>query len=827
MAPEAPSINSLAESSVLSSGTDSRSTHMRWGSLSLRLSTVFVVVLVAAAFIVGYLFDRGRAKAEERRELAHLRLHAERGADEVKRSVQQLRADALFLASTPPIQGILRALEGGGTDAVGGSSLDQWRGRLQQIFLSFAEARPEYAQLRLIGVEDSGRELVRVDKTGDGLQVVPPEALQQKGDRYYFREAARLKSGFVYLSRVDLNREHGQISVPLVPTLRAATPVYSPEGVLCCVVAVNMDMELPFKRAASFLDRTESLYVVDEKGNFLLHPEPGRAFAFELGPPFRVTDAFPAEAEPLLRALSASESFLRLTGPDGAALAAFVTTRGFDPQDPKRRFAFLLSEPAEVFQPGGFLRQESLAGMGALLALAIGLVVAAVRRLTRSLTALANASEAIAAGNYRVALDTRVGGEVGRLVLAFRQMVAEVERREEAVAELNRELERRVDERTAELGRQHALQQLILDNIADGVVVADAQGRFLMWNRKAEQIVGSGPQEVEPDHWSLHFGVFRDEAGEPVPAGELPLVRAIRGESSDNVELYLRNPQRTEGRWAQVTARPLLAADGGIAGAVAMLVDVTEHKRLRQRLESQRVELTRIGRLALRAEIASSTAHRLSQPIAAMNAYAGAAVRLETQGRLAPAELLDLLSRIESQAQEAGAILDKLRALIRRGDQPALAIDVNRVVDSCLDFLAEGIRSRGVRVRRHFAQDLPKPLGDPVALGHALIQLVTNALEAMDATPQVERRLSIYTGQESAAGPVVIEVSDTGPGVPQELVDRLFEPWRMDQPEALGVGLAVVRSIVETHGGRINMKNNEKGGATFRVELPSDRGVAV
>ena len=801
---------------------------MRWGSLSLRLSTVFVVVLVAAAFIVGYLFDHGRAKAEERRELAHLRLHAERGADEVKRSMQQLRADALFLASTPPIQGILRAREGGGMDAVGGSSLDQWRGRLQQIFLSFAETRPEYAQLRLIGVEDSGRELVRVDKTGEGLQVIPPEALQQKGDRYYFREAARLNSGSVYLSRVDLNREHGQISVPQVPTLRAATPVYGPDGALCCVVAVNMDMELPFKRAASFLDRTESMYVIDEKGNFLLHPEPGHAFAFELGPPFRLTDAFPDEAEPLLRALSEGESFIRLTGPEGAALVAYVTTRAFDPQDPKRRLAFLLSEPAEqVFQTGGFLRQESLAGMGALLALAIALVVAAVQRLTRSLTALANASEAIAAGNYGIALDNRVGGEVGRLVLAFRQMVSEVERREEALAELNRELERRVDERTAELGRQHALQQLILDNIADGVVVADAQGRFLMWNRKAEQIVGSGPQEVEPDHWSLHFGVFRDEAGEPVPAAELPLVRAIRGESSDNVELYLRNPQRTEGRWAQVTARPLLAADGGIAGAVAMLVDVTEHKRLRQRLESQRVELTRVGRLALRAEIASSTAHRLSQPIAAMNAYAGAAVRLQTQGRLAPAELLDLLSRIESQAQEAGAILDKLRALIRRGDQPALAIDVNRVVESSLDFLAEGIRSRGVGVRRHFAQDLPKPLGDPVALGHVLIQLVTNSLEAMDVTPKAERRLSIYTGQESATGPVVIEVSDTGPGVPQELVDRLFEPWRMDQPEALGVGLSVARSIVETHGGRISMTNNKNGGATFRVELPSDRGVAV
>ncbi|MFZ0790593.1 MAG: ATP-binding protein [Chromatiaceae bacterium] len=800
---------------------------MRWGSLSLRLNAVFVAVLVTAAFTVGYLFDRGRAEAEQKRERAHLRLHAERGADEVERFINRLREDALFLASTPPVQGIRRAIGRGGADAAGGATLDQWKGRLQQIFLSFAGTRPEYAQLRLIGVQDNGRELVRVDRTENGLKVTPPQGLQQKGDRYYVREASRLKPESVHLSRVDLNREHGQISIPHQPTLRAATPVYDPAGGLCCLMVVNMDMGWPFRRAKSFQDRTESLYVADEQGNFLLHPEPGRAFASELGTPFRLADAFPGQADRILSALSEQESFLMLPDPTGA-LVAYVTARAWDPRDPTRRLVFILTESAEhAFPFGGTLRWESLAGMGGLLALAIVLVVVAVRRQTRSLTALANASEAIAAGDYRIVPSADEGGEVGRLVLAFRRMVREVERREEALEALNRELERRVEERAAELARQHALQQLILENIADGVVVVDSNGHFLLWNRKAAQMVGSGPGAVPPESWSQYFGLFRDETGDPVPVGDLPLVRAIRGESSDNVELYLRNPKCDGGRWAQVTARPLLGPDGVISGGVAVLVDVTEQKRLRERMESHRAALARVGRQALRAEIASAAAHSLSQPVTAMAAYAGAAVRLQKQGRLREVELVDLLSRIETLANEAGTILDKLRALIRHGNQPAVPVDVNQVAESCLDFLREGIQQRGVRIERRFGNNLPKPIGDPIELGHVLIQLISNALEAMQDAAMDKRRLSISTGHDSQADLIVIEVSDTGPGVRPELVGLLFDPWRMDQPEGLGIGLSVARTIVESHGGEICMKNEEAGGATFRVALPVVREEAA
>lgn len=794
-----------------------------WSSLSLRLSTVFVALLVAAALAVGYLFDRGRAEALEQRELDHLRLHAERGADELGRFVRQLRGDVLFLADTPPILGIHRALERGGVDHVGNSTLEQWEERLQQIFLSFAEARPEYFQIRLIGVQDQGREIVRVERASANLRVIPNDALQRKGQRYYFQEASRLKPGSVYLSRIDLNREHGRISLPHMPTLRAATPVQDPSGNLFGVVVVNMDMGLAFARADSFRDTAESAYIADERGDFLLHPQPGRAFAHELGAPFRLADAFPDHAERLARAPAAGGAFLQVPGTEGE-LVAYSTGRAWDPGDPTRRLVYILTEPVDqVLHNIGLMRRDSLLGMGGLLVLAILLVVIMVRRLTRSLSVLAKASGAIAEGDYRVSLPMVDSGEVGSLVFAFQHMAAEVERREVALAELNRDLERRVDERTRELAHQHNLQRLILDNIADGVVVSDCDGHFLLWNRKAEQMVGSGPEEVPPGLWSSHFGLFRDESGDPVPVEELPLVRAIHGESTDNTELYLHNPKCMQGRWALITARPLYDMDGTIAGGVAVLVDVTEQKRLHERVQGNRIEIAKVGRLALSAEVASSAAHQLSQPIAAMCNYAGAAVRLHDQGRLAEGELSDILSRIEGLATQSGEILDKLRARIRRRQQPPIPVDVNQVVASCLDLLRDRLERQGVKLELRSGEGLPMLIGDPIELEQVLVQLVSNALDAMESTERGERRLVVHTGHDLEGDLVTVEIGDTGPGVSKALAERLFEPWETDKPGALGIGLSIAQTIVEAFGGRIRMEKGAAGGASFWVELPVSR----
>jgi PAS domain S-box-containing protein len=707
------------------------------------------------------------------------------------------------------------------------SDLKQWEERLQQIFLSVAEARPEYFQLRLIGTRNEGRELVRIERDENGVRVVPAEQLQAKGHRYYYKETSRLEPGSVYLSWIDLNVEHGELSKPYQPTLRAATPVRDPAGKLFGVVVVNMDMAYVLARVAAFHYPPESVYVANERGNFLLHPRPGRAFAFQLGKPYRLSDAFPDYRKHLAHAGPDAGASIEVPGPQGD-IVAYFTERAWDPREPQRRLTFILTEPGKhVFALGRVWPSELVLSMVALLSVAVVLMVVAIRRTTHSLRKLAAASHAIGMGDYRVALPESYSSEVVDLVQAFRRMVTEIETREVELEALNRELARRVEVRTAELSRAHSLQEIILDSIADGVIVADREGRFLLWNAKAEQIVGSGPDEVPPERWSSHFGAYRDEDGTLVPTGELPLLRAMQGQSSQSIELYLCNPGREEGRWAQVTARPMCGRDGEVTGGVAVLVDVTEQKRLRTRLESERTELARVARRALSTGIASSAAHRLSQPIAAMSNYAIAALRLQKQSRLGEAELLGILSRIEALAIEAGKGLDELRSLVRRRKRPPTPVDVNTAADSCLDFLRDRIECLGVEPERHYARELPRPEGDQNELRYVLFELISNALEVLEGVEPARRRLSVSTSYAQEAGIVRIEVADSGAGVPPELARHLFEPVPTTKPDALGVGLYIAKSIIESFRGRIHMRTGELGGAGFCVELPIGKDTAA
>ncbi|MCU0836484.1 MAG: ATP-binding protein [Chromatiaceae bacterium] len=795
------------------------------GSLSVRLSAVLVAVLVAAALGVGYVFERGRTEAIQSHAFAHLRLHGVRAADEVERFINQVRRDALVLADTPPIQGVRRALEGGGVDAVGGSTLAQWEDRLGLIFAAFSETRPEYFELRLTLVADGGRDLVRFERGEGGPRIVAGDAMGPGSDAESCQEmdGQFLQPGEVWLSRIHLHRRRGEVRVPHRPVLHAAAAVRGAAGESFAQVVVSLDMARVFERAASFRDASESLYIANERGDFLLHPEPGRALAFEVGAPLRIADAFPQHAELISGMPPDGGAFFELNSSEGETLA-YVTARTLDPDDPSRRFILVITEPtASLLHAAGVAQQrQSLLAMGVLLSLAALLVVLTVQRLTRSLRALASASALIAEGRYAAALPAAEGEEVGSLVRAFRHMVREIERREDALGELNRDLEQRVAERSEELARQHELQDLILDSIADGVVVADGEGRFLLWNRKAQQITGCAPEAIAPESWSERFGVFRDEGGEAVPVAELPLVRAMRGEAADNVELYLRHPAAAQGRWVQITARPFPGRDGRPAGGVAVLVDVTEQRALRRRLEAHRRELAEVGRLALGAGIASSAAHQLSQPLGAISSYAGALVRLHQQGRLTTEQLGDLLTRIEGLASQAGEVLDRLRGLIRRRTRAEAEVDINQVTESCLDFFRDRIEQRGVRVERRYGSELPRPIGDPIELGQMLIQLIENALEAMSETAPGERCLIVATRYDAGADTLVIEVADSGPGVSPERAAHLFEPWQTSKADALGIGLYIAKTIIETHNGRISMGVAETGGALFRIELPAE-----
>ncbi|MFA5083352.1 MAG: hypothetical protein WC474_12450, partial [Hydrogenophilaceae bacterium] len=218
---------------------------------------------------------------------ARLQARAGLEGDLLVQQIDALRRDVLFLVHTPPVQGIVRASRNGGFDVQDNSRIDTWRSSLGQIFSAFATANPAYLQVRMIGVADPGRELVWVDLV-EGRAVVSQDGhLQQKGERDYFLATLKLKAGEVYLSEINLNQERGQVQVPHLRVIRASTPVFTPDGELFGMVVINYAIGPVLDRLQAGAPLNTRVYLMNDRGDYLVHPDFGRAFGFDLGKRYR------------------------------------------------------------------------------------------------------------------------------------------------------------------------------------------------------------------------------------------------------------------------------------------------------------------------------------------------------------------------------------------------------------------------------------------------------------------------------------------------------------------------------------------------------------
>jgi methyl-accepting chemotaxis protein len=176
--------------------------------------------------------------------------------------------DLRFLVHLRPIKGIFRAMDNNGYDPIGKSSLQQWLERLKVTFVQMALSREVYMQIRLI--DKSGMELVRVDYDGKNARIVPESELQDKSSRYYFQETMKLAPGEIFVSPIDLNREHGEIEVPYRPTIRYGTPVFDTHGNRRGAVIINVMADLFLKSRPMFVGRKGvNVFVTDQEGFYL------------------------------------------------------------------------------------------------------------------------------------------------------------------------------------------------------------------------------------------------------------------------------------------------------------------------------------------------------------------------------------------------------------------------------------------------------------------------------------------------------------------------------------------------------------------------------
>jgi len=371
-------------------------------------------------------------------------------------------------------------------------------------------------------------------------------------------------------------------------------------------------------------------------------------------------------------------------------------------------------------------------------------------------------------------------------------------------------------ERPAADNHSHAAPEwkALLDAAVDAIIVIDHRGRIETFNSAAEVIFGFDAQEVLGKNVSLLM---------PEP---------YKGEHDSYIRNYLDTGDAKIigiGREAQARRKggpvfPIDLSVGEIPTAgqpkfVGIVRDATKRKRAEEEIHQTRERLAQFGRLSTLGEMAASLAHELNQPLTAIATYTQACQRLIESGQSDDDEILTALKKCNAQAQRAGEVIRRLRQFVKKKELGRREVSFDEIFRD-LTVLAEvDARDNGVSLTIDVAKGLPRVLVDAVQIQQVILNLIRNGIDAMMNVNHYDDGISV-TVDKSPNDQVRIMVTDLGTGITKEDEKKIFQPFFTTKTSGMGLGLAISRSIIESHGGVLSFTKNPSGGTTFHFTLP-------
>ncbi len=380
-----------------------------------------------------------------------------------------------------------------------------------------------------------------------------------------------------------------------------------------------------------------------------------------------------------------------------------------------------------------------------------------------------------------------------------------------------------------QLTAAHERFTTVLEGLDAAVSVVSVQrGELLFANRTYRLWFSANPEahaqltggEVPPEDV-----IDADEAVDDF--GGLP-TQALTNAGSDTHEVFLDSVQK----WFDVRARYVQWTDGHLA-QMLIATDITARKHSEEASARQTEKAQFTSRLITMGEMASTVAHELNQPLAAISNYCSGMISRVQNGNFDNEQLVGALEKTSRQAQRAGQIIHRIRQFVKRSEPQRQPSRVRDITDAVVELAMFEMKRRRVTLNSNVANRLPTLMADPILIEQVLLNLLKNAAEAIDSAqmPQSRRHIDLRVQQRKTdeQGQVVeFTVSDTGPGMKDEMLSRLFEAFHSTKAEGLGIGLSLCRSIIESHHGRIKAENIYNGshvtGCRFTFTLPIESG---
>lgn len=770
-------------------------------SISHRIFLLTIVLVVLTGGIVTLVFYQSSTDILVKHALEELTDELAQENLTLTARTETLQRDILFLAKVPPIQGIIRASQNQGLDIEGNSTLQEWRTRLEQIFTYRLVTTLEYFQIRFINA--SGQELVRTERIDDEIIALPEGELQNKKGRNYVTQTLQLTAGQTFLSNINLNREHGRIMEPYLLTLRIGTPVFDNRGKLFGLVVINLDFGSELQHISTHHNlQTHTLFVADDRGSYLVHPDPNKLYGNDLGRGDRLQHDIP-QLSTFFEPDSGKRNITLLPEQTHSKFTMVFRKIPLGRGDSGRFIILGLAQEYDdiVAVQRAALTTAILWSLLLILAgipLAYGISKLEVKPLKQINQGINDFRQTLSSG----ALPVNRGDEIGELARSFAELMDQVRSSQQQLRDLNYILEDHVRNRTQELELAEIRQRTVLNTMVEALITIDDMGMVESFNPAAEKMLGYRAEEVIGENISMlmpepyaseHDGYLKHykETGE---ARILGIGREAEARRSDGsvfpIELAVSE------MW--------LGKKRMFSGIVR---DITERKRVEK----------------IKNEFISTVSHELRTPLTSIRGSLG----LITGGAIG-----ELPEKIQEMLKIASNNTERLLLLIND------ILDIQKIESGQMAFRFKTIELMPLikqalsdcsgyaeqhNIRFLIRKELPGVFifADPDRLSQVVSNLLSNAAKYSPEGDVVEISLAHHQGR------VRLSVTDHGPGIPEEFHDRLFEKFTQSdssdtrQKGGTGLGLNISKAIVEKHGGQISFITKEGIGTTFFVDLPA------
>ncbi|WP_172649512.1 PhnD/SsuA/transferrin family substrate-binding protein [Thiolapillus brandeum] len=379
------------------------------------------------------------------------------------------------------------------------------------------------------------------------------------------------------------------------------------------------------------------------------------------------------------------------------------------------------------------------------------------------------------------------------------------------VARLNRALKKS----KSMLEHQH---NLILDSVADGIYGVDLQGNATFINKAVTEISGWRAKDLigKNQHYILHHTRMD---GSINPGSECPVYLTFQEGKPRYVEEDLFWKKDGSSFPVEYSSTPIRDEEGVIKGSVVVFRDISARKRAAEADRQYQMELAHVARLSTMGEMASGMAHELNQPLTAIATSADACTRLlESEGDHTD-RVLDVLETISTQARRAGGIIQQLRQFVRKEEPRHTQVNINRLVEEVLMLMEPEIRKAHIRVVLDLDNEIPLVQAQQIQIDQVILNLARNSIEAMLDVPAENRILTLRT-RSGGGNAVITSVEDSGPGLNEEIRDKLFDPFVTSKPQGMGLGLSISMGIIAAHNGNLYCDGSSPRGTVFRFTLP-------